>query len=74
MRRYRDWAQIYYCAHRSKGRSQARTIRCLDMRWLKILCAMLRNIAPYNGDFHAHNQFQHGSWVLQFQPVKIHAG
>jgi transposase len=72
-RRYCDWAQIYYRAHRRKGQSHACALRCLGVRWLKILCAMLRNKTPYNGELHARNQLRHGSWVLQLQPVKTHA-
>jgi transposase len=72
-RRYCDWAQIYYRAHRRKGQSHACALRCLGVRWLKILCAMLRNKTPYNGELHARNQLQHGSWVLQLQPAKTNA-
>jgi transposase len=72
-RRYCNWAQIYYRAHRSKGQSHACALRCLGVRWLKILCAMLRNKTPYNGELHARNQLQHGSWVLKLQPVKTDA-
>ena len=72
-RRYCDWAQIYYRAHRRKGQSHACSLRCLGVRWLKILCAMLRNKTPYDGELHARNQLLHGSWVLQLQPVKTHA-
>lgn len=72
-RRHCDWAQIYYRSHRSKGQSHACAVRCLGVRWLKILCAMLRNKTPYSGELHARNQLKHGSWVLQLQPVKTNA-
>jgi hypothetical protein len=35
---------------------------------------MIRNQTPYDAATHARNQFQHGSWVLQLQPVKILKG
>lgn len=63
-----DWAQIYYAAHRQKGQSHACAVRCLGMRWLKILAAMIRNQTPYDAALHTRNQLQHGSWVLQLQP------
>ncbi|MEI6083719.1 MAG: IS110 family transposase [Verrucomicrobiota bacterium] len=75
-RRYCDWAQIYYQAHRRKGQSHACALRCLGVRWLKILCAMLRNGTLYDAALHARNQLQHRSWVLQLQssqPVVHHA-
>jgi hypothetical protein len=43
-------------------------LRCLGMRWLKILAAMIRNHTPYDAALHAQNQLHHGSWVLQLQP------
>jgi len=67
-RHYCDWAQVYYAAHRQKGQSHACALRCLGMRWLKILAAMIRNHTPYDAALHAQNQLHHGSWVLQLQP------
>lgn len=64
-----EWARIYYDSHKKEGQSHACALRCLGMRWLKILCAMLRNQTPYDGEFHARNQLKHGSWVLQLQTV-----
>ena len=75
-RHYCEWARVYYDSHKKKGQSHACALRCLGMRWLKILCAMLRNQTPYDGELHARNQLQHGSWVLQLQtsqPVKNNA-
>ncbi len=69
-RRYCDWAQIYYQAHRRKGQSHACALRCLGVRWLRILCAMLRNKTPYDAALHTHNQLHHGSWVLQLIPTQ----
>jgi transposase len=67
-RHYCDWAQIYYATHRQKGQSHACALRCLGMRWLKILAAMIRNQTPYDAALHGRNQLHHGSWVLQLQP------
>ena len=41
------------------------------MRWLKIIAAMIRNQTPYDAAVHTRNQLQHGSWVMQLQPVQI---
>jgi hypothetical protein len=41
------------------------------MRWLKIIAAMIRNQTPYDAAIHTRNQLQHGSWVLQLQPIQI---
>jgi hypothetical protein len=43
----------------------------LGMRWLKIIAAMIRNQTPYDAAVHTRNQLQHGSWVMQLQPVQI---
>ncbi len=49
-------------------------LRCLGMRWLKIVAAMIRNHTPYDSALHARNQLQHGSWVLQLtQSTKVDA-
>jgi transposase len=73
-RHYCDWAQIYYTTHRQKGQSHACALRCLGMRWLKILAAMIRNQTPYDAALHGRNQLHHGSWVLQLQPNKPTVG
>lgn len=62
-----EWARIYYKAHRDKGHSHACAVRCLGMRWLKILSAMIRNRTPYDPQVHARNQLRHGSWVLSMK-------
>ena len=67
-RHYCDWARIYYEAHKKKGQSHACALRCLGMRWLKILAAMIRSHTPYDAALHTRSQLQHGSWVLQLQP------
>jgi len=71
-RRYCDWAQIYYQAHRQRRQSHACTLRCLGMRWLKILAAMIRAHTPYDSALHGRNQLQHGSWVLQLKLAPPH--
>jgi transposase len=63
-----DWAQTYYRSHREKGQSHACALRCLGMRWLKIMAAMVRNHTPYDAALHSRNQLKHGSWVLQREP------
>jgi transposase len=73
-RHYCDWARIYYQAHREKGQSHACALRCLGMRWLKIIAAMIRNQTPYDAAIHTRNQLQHGSWVMQLHPVQITKG
>jgi transposase len=73
-RHYCDWARIYYEAHRKKGQSHACALRCLGMRWLKIIAAMIRNQTPYDAAIHTRNQLKHGSWVMQLQPVPIVKG
>ena len=65
-----DWARIYYDAHRKRGQSHACALRCLGMRWLKILAAMMRNHTPYDAAIHTRNQLQHGSWVLALNPAR----
>jgi len=73
-RHYFDWARIYYEAHRKKGQSHACALRCLGMRWLKIVAAMIRNQTPYDAALHTRNQLQHGSWILQLQALRPEKG
>jgi len=73
-RHYCDWARIYYEAHRKKGQSHACALRCLGMRWLKIVAAMIRNQTPYDAALHTRNQLQHGSWILQLQTLRPEKG
>lgn len=67
-RHYCDWARIYYDAHRKKGKSHACAVRCLAMRWLKIVSAMMRSHTAYDAALHSQNQLKHGSWVLELVP------
>jgi hypothetical protein len=32
---------------------------------------MIRSQTPYDAAIHTRNQLQHGSWVLQLQPIQI---
>lgn len=64
------WAQTYYAAKRAQGKSHSCALRCLAQRWLKILWKMWQTHRPYDPEYHARNQQRHGSWVLQFNPVK----
>jgi transposase len=73
-RHYCDWARVYYEAHRKKGQGHACALRCLGTRWLKIIAAMIRNQTPYDAATHTRNQLQHGSWVLQLQPLRPSKG
>jgi len=62
------WRRSTPLADRHKGQSHACALRCLGMRWLKILAAMIRSHTPYDAALHARSQLQHGSWVLQLHP------
>lgn len=62
-RRQSVWASAYYQAHREKGHKHGSAVRCLGMRWLKIVCAMVRDGAHYDEALHAKNQLSHGSWI-----------
>jgi len=68
---HRDWARVYYEAHREKGQSHACALRCLGMRRLKIIAAMMRKQKPCDAAVDTRNQLQHGSWVTQLQPIEI---
>lgn len=62
-RRQSAWACAYYQAHREKGHQHGSAVRCLGMRWLKIVCAMVRTKTHYDEALHARNQLIHGSWI-----------
>ena len=61
------WAQIYYKAHRAKGHSHARSLRCLGQRWLNIIHKLWLERKIYDAELHHRNQVKHGSWVFRFQ-------
>jgi transposase len=58
------WAQAYYLQKREQGMNHAAALRCLAMRWLKILWKMWTERKPYDADRHLRDQTSHGSWVI----------
>ena len=62
------WAQAYYRHKRDQGMGHAAALRCLAMRWLKILWKMWMEHTPYDGDRHLRDQIKHGSWVISLLP------
>ena len=48
--------------------NHAAALRCLAMRWLKILWKMWTDRTPYDGDRHLRDQLKHGSWVISLVP------
>ena len=58
------WAQAYYRQKRAQGMSHAAALRCLAMRWLKMLWKMWMDRQPYDADRHLRDQTSHGSWVI----------
>ena len=61
---------MYYQQLRQRGKSHAVALRSLGHRWLKIIWKMWQTRTSYDGELHARNQLQHGSWVLQFLQQK----
>jgi transposase len=68
-RRCCSWANVYYQALRKRGKTHASALRCLGLRWLKILWKMWQTHQPYDAELHTRNQIQHGSWVLKLNPA-----
>ena len=64
-----SWAATYYEALRKRGKTHAQALRCLGQRWLKIIWKMWQTHTPYNAELHLKNQLEHGSWVLQVNPI-----
>ena len=62
------WAQAYYQHKRDQGMNHAAALRCLGMRWLKILWKMWVQHTCYDGDRHLRDQLKHGSWVISLMP------
>jgi hypothetical protein len=62
------WAQAYYRQKRDRGMAHAAALRCLAMRWLKILWKMWTDRTPYDGERHLRDQVKHGSWVIALMP------
>ena len=48
--------------------SHAAALRCLGMRWLKILWKLWAQRVPYDADRHLRDQLKHGSWVISLLP------
>jgi len=46
------WAQEYYRRKRATGATHFGALRCLAQRWLKIICRMWRDRAPYDEQRH----------------------
>jgi transposase len=63
-RRLCAWAQAYYQAKKKAGKSHAQALRCLGVRWLKILWKMWQEKCRYDEARHMRNQTTHGSWVM----------
>jgi transposase len=62
------WAQAYYQHKRQQGMKHAAALRCLALRWLKILWKMWTDRTAYDGDRHLRDQLKHGSWVISLMP------
>jgi transposase len=62
------WAEAYYRQKRKQGKGHATALRCLAMRWLKILWTMWQERATYDAERHMKDQTRHGSWVLALIP------
>jgi transposase len=62
------WADTYYWHKREQGMSHSAALRCLAMRWLKIIWKMWVERKPYDGDRHLRDQLKHGSWVISLLP------
>jgi transposase len=63
-RRQCAWAQAYYQQKKDAGQSHAQALRCLGLRWLKILWKMWQERCRYDEARHLRNQTRHGSWVI----------
>ena len=62
------WAEAYYRRKREQGTCHAAALRCLAMRWLKILWKMWAERTSYDGERHLRDQLKHGSWVIGLMP------
>jgi transposase len=63
-----SWAEAYYQQKRKEGHGHANALRCLGIRWLKILWKMWQEHCCYDAERHMRNQTRHGSWVLSLIP------
>jgi transposase len=64
------WADAYYWHKREHGMNHAAALRCLAMRWLKILWKMWNERVAYDADRHQRNQIRHGSWIIALLPQR----
>jgi transposase len=62
------WAEAYYRQKRTQGMGHAAALRCLAMRWLKILWKMWTDRQTYDADRHLRDQTRHGSWIISLMP------
>jgi transposase len=62
------WAEAYYQQKRKQGLAHAAALRCLAMRWLKILWKMWTTKTSYDGERHLRDQITHGSWIISLMP------
>jgi transposase len=62
------WAETYYQQKRKQGKGHAAALRCLGMRWLKILWKMWQQRTSYDSERHLRDQTHHGSWVISLLP------
>lgn len=62
------WAEAYYRHKREQGMGHAAALRCLAMRWLKVLWKMWADRTTYDGERHLRDQVKHGSWVVALMP------
>ena len=58
------WAEAYYRQKREQGKGHATALRCLALRWLKILWKMWQERTQYDSERHLRDQTRHGSWVI----------
>jgi transposase len=65
------WAEAYYQQKRRQGHGHASALRCLGLRWLKILWKMWMDRTVYDGDRHLRDQLKHGSWVISLLPQPV---
>lgn len=62
------WADTYYWQKREQGMDHPAALRCLAMRWLKVLWKMWQEHKPYDAERHLRDQTRHGSWVISLLP------
>lgn len=65
------WAQAFYAQKRQQGKGHATALRCLAMRWAKILWNMWQKRTCYDPERHLRDQTRHGSWVIALLPQPV---